>query len=550
MNRLWSTTKVHWRVLSVYGVGAVLVLWPLLAPGYVLTLDMVFAPKLPLPEVVTSSYLLHAGFHLLNMIVPSDVIQKVMLFAILILSGTGMHRLMRFLRPTDVSRWAAYAGGLLYMINPFVYSRFMAGQYSVLLGYAFLPFFVMSLLRFLRGPSLKTALVLTGWIIGISIVSIHTLGLAGVIGILALAHAMWQQRSHVKWFKQIAKYIVMVAILFFVASSYWLLPLLQGSGPTASSIATFQTSDQSAFETEGSGAIGKLVHVMRLQGFWGEREGLYLLPQEQFVLWPVVVLALWVLIAIGVRSLWRDNRGLCVLFASSATIAALLAVGVGVAWLAEHVPFFAGYREPQKFAALVALSYAVFFGFATAAIVNKLRTKAGRVTAGIVVVSLVVGFTPVMFHGFDGQLAARHYPADWYAVDEQLNNDRDDFEVLFLPWHLYMRYQFAGRVIAHPAQAFFDKPMITSDNPELGTTKPAIADAKKQYVTNHILPQAAGSDNLGEQLESLDIKYVILAKDADYESYDYLDRQKDLQLVRESATLKLYRNNAFGKESK
>lgn len=553
MNRSLTLVKGNWQVVLVYTVVALLLLWPLLGPGYILTLDMVFAPKLALPEVATSSYLLHASLHILNLVIPSDVIQKLLLLAILAFSGVGMHQLMRYLQstvmPVTMSQWAAYASGLLYMINPFVYSRFMAGQYSVLLGYAFLPFFVVSLLRFLRGPSLKLSLPLAAWTLGISIVSIHTLGLALVIGVIALVQAMWRHRSEGKYFKRLWGYVAATGVVLFIASSYWLLPLLQGSGPTASSIATFQASDQSAFATEGDGIVGKLIHVLRLQGFWGERDGLYLMPQEQFVLWPVVVIVVGVFIVIGARLLWRRNQEIFILVMCSMVVASVLAIGVGTVWLSDHIPFFAGYREPQKFVGIIALGYAILFGFAISKMIQKTTSKVGRAAVIVASMAIVTGFTPVMFGGFDGQLVPRQYPDDWYAVNEQLNNDHDTFDVLFLPWHLYMRYQFAGRVIAHPGNGFFDKPMVTSDDPEMQGTQPALANDQKNLLTHQILPHASSSDTLGVRLQPLNIKYILLAKDADYASYDYLNRQKDLQLVSESATLKLYRNTAYRKDS-
>jgi hypothetical protein len=544
--------KRHWRTLLVYVLAALLILWPLLGPGYILTLDMVFAPKLALPEVVTSSYLLHASLHILNMIIPSDVVQKLLLFVILILSGLGMHRLISFLQATSVpvatSRLAVYVGGLLYMINPFTYSRFMAGQYSVLLGYAFLPFFASALLRFLSRPSRSTSLVLAAWIIGISIVSIHTLGLALVIGCIAFIQTAWRHRLDRARLKRLALYITGIVVAMVLASSYWLLPLLQGRGPTAESIATFQASDQSAFATEGNGIFSQLIHVIRLQGFWGEGEGLYLLPQERFVLWPIVVMIVWAVVVIGARVLWCRNREIGLLLLASVAIAIILAIGIGTTWLSQYVPFFAGYREPQKFVAIIALGFAVFVGFAFTNIMQKVTKVTGRIIAGVVSTVIIVGFTPVMFGGFDGQLVPRQYPSDWYAVNEQLNKDDDTFQVLFLPWHLYMRYQFAGRVIAHPGSGFFDKPIISSDNPELQGTKPAVGNSQKELLTSQILPQAPKSNVLGSQLRQLDIKYIILAKDADYASYDYLDHQQDLQLVTETETLKLYRNTAFRKD--
>ncbi|MBC7942952.1 hypothetical protein H7X68_00410 [Candidatus Saccharibacteria bacterium] len=546
--------KNNWSVLLIYSVVALFILWPLLGPGYILILDMVFTPNLAMPETITSSFLFRAGLHILNLVTPSDVIEKLILFAILTLSGLGMHRLVRYLQSPVVSTvattWAAYASGLLYMINPFTYSRFMAGQYSVLLGYAFVPFFTVVLLRFLREPGYKTAILLAALTIVISIVSIHTLGLVCVVTLIALAQAIWRHRTNPQRLKRLAQYGTITSLAFIVASSYWLLPLVQGSGSTAASIDSFRSSDQSEFSTEGEGVGGKLMHVLRLQGFWAERHDLYFLPQDRLGLWALAVSLVWALVIVGMVTAWRANREVAVLFISSLVIAALLAAGVGSSWLAEHVPFFAGYREPQKFVALVALGYGVFVGYAISKLVIKVKSIAGRLVVGVALVLVLVGLTPVMFRGFDGQLTPRQYPTDWYKINDQLNKDNGSYQVLSLPWHLYMPYQFAGRLIANPADSFFDRPLLVSDDPELGNVKPALVSTRKHLLTTRILPQAAASRTLGQQLAPLQIKYVLLAKDYDYREYDYLDNQTDLQLITETATLKLYRNTTFEKGGK
>ncbi len=153
--------------VCVYGAVVLLVLGPLLLPGYVLTLDMVFTPVLRMPDQVSSSYLFRALLHLLDIVLPADLVQKVMLFAILLLTGLGMHRLMESLparKPADaVPPLALYFAGLLYTINPFTYDRLLAGQYNVLFGYALLPWFVRALLKFVARPGRKNALVVAGW---------------------------------------------------------------------------------------------------------------------------------------------------------------------------------------------------------------------------------------------------------------------------------------------------------------------------------------------------------------------------------------------------
>lgn len=555
MKTISKTIRRNWKAALLYGLVTTLILLPLLPPGYILTLDMIFAPNLAIPDVVTSSYLFRVALHGLSFVLPSDVIEKLMLLAILLLSGLGVHRLVRFLHSdkTLSSRveWGAYASGLMYMINPFTYSRFMAGQYSVLLGYACLPFFVTSLLRFIYAPSLKGAAYVLAWTVGISIVSIHTLGLALVVTLIAVGQAVWHRRRDATYLRRLAVYGLAVGAAFVVASSYWLIPVIQGNGPTAASIANFQSSDQTAFATGGDGIAGKLIHVLRLQGFWAERQGMYQLPQEALPVWGIVVILIWALVIIGAVTIFKHKRSLFTLVATSGVIAALLAAGVGTEWLAGHIPFFAGYREPQKFVALLALSYAILIGFAVPKLIDSAHTKLKKALLGAGLALILVGFTPVMFQGFNGQLTPRQYPADWYAVNDYLNKDTTaDYQTLVLPWHLYMQYSFSGRIIANPSDIFFDTPTLVSDDPELGGIKPAVTDTQKLLLTTTLLPQASQSQTLGQQLVPLNVKYILVTKDDDYLEYAYLDRQTDLELVSDTATLKLYRNNAFEKGNK
>ncbi|HEU5122075.1 MAG TPA: hypothetical protein VFT59_04465, partial [Candidatus Saccharimonadales bacterium] len=157
---------------------ALVIMLPLLLPGYVLTLDLVFAPQAPIPELTSHDFPLKAIIWLFYLILPGDVVEKIILFSALLFSGVGTYSLIRVMphpHPVQEGSWrlAAYAAGVLYMINPFIYARFMAGQWMIILGYALLPFFIRSLLIFLHQPSLKNSLMIAGWAVSISIASLH-----------------------------------------------------------------------------------------------------------------------------------------------------------------------------------------------------------------------------------------------------------------------------------------------------------------------------------------------------------------------------------------
>lgn len=545
-----------WRRLlpiGVYALLALVVLGPLLAPGYILTLDMAFTPDVRLPETIRASYLFYAVLHVLNIVVPGDVLQKIMLFLILLLSGIGMHRLVRHLSESADAvaprEWGAYIAGAVYMINPFTYSRLMAGQYAVLLGYMLLPFFVLILVRFLAQPNTRNMLRLTALLVAISIVSIHTLGLAIVIGLVALILAGWKygaadNRNHLA---RIGRMSVLGLGIFVAASAYWLLPLIRGTSGTAATIESFGAGDQAAFATTGETLIAKLGNVLSLHGFWGEDASLYLLPSDEHPMLRLLIIPFLVLVIWGGTRLWKQHRFVTAVLMISGLIGALLAAGIGTGWLSAHVPFFAGYREPHKFAALVALTYAVFGGYGTADVFSRVRQS--RIKMQITAISLaalIIAITPLMFWGSHNQLTARQYPADWYAANDELNRDTSQFSVLFLPWHLYMSFDFNERIVVNPAHDFFDKPTLVNDDLEFGGASPNTHDPTKQAI-GQILRQAQGRTDLGARLASFDIKYVMLAQGTNSETYEYLDKQTDLELISEGDSLRMYRNSAWQK---
>src|SRR2546430_14178834 len=88
--RLWDH-KI--RPYIVYSLLALVVMLPLLKPGFILTFDMIFTPHLPMPAAVSSSYLFDALLHVLNLAIPAELIEKAFLLSILLMSGLGAHGL-------------------------------------------------------------------------------------------------------------------------------------------------------------------------------------------------------------------------------------------------------------------------------------------------------------------------------------------------------------------------------------------------------------------------------------------------------------------------
>jgi hypothetical protein len=537
------------RFLSTYSPYLLLtaaIMLPLLRPGYILTLDLVFTPHLRAPASLSNDWLWQNLLHYLNFVAPSQLIEKCVLLSIPLLAGIGMHRLVAYIKPSGKQPelswyWATYVAGLFYAANPFTYSRFMAGQYAVLLGYALLPFFVRQLLVFIDRPVRRNMLTVTSLGLLISIISIHTLGEAVLVTVTLLGLACWRSRNDRALQKRLVGLGLLGVSIFVVLSSYWLLPLALGKGSTAQTIRQFDHADTAAFATTGSNPLAQLGNVLKLQGFWADTHDLYLLPQDQLVGWGTLRLIIWTLVAWGAVMAWRSRRGLMAAFLVIAICSCIAAIGIPGTVLTAL-----GYREPQKFAGLLALLFAIFIAFGCARLLwlakNRSETVHSLAASGLMV--LVIVFTPTMYWGFSGQLQSSNYPPDWYAANEWLNNDTTGFRAVALPWHQYMSYRFAGRIIGNPAQDFFDKPVISSNNPELGR----IGQPQNDHVRADISTILSRHDKrLSQQLARHNVKYLLLAKDYDYRTYRYLDRQPGITAVWDSPSLKIYRNLSQGR---
>lgn len=523
-----------------YAVLAVLILGPLLAPGFVLTMDLVFAPHIPWPGFVDNTFALYAALHVVNSVIPADVLEKSLLAAALLLSSIGMHRLMSYLLARPVLG-ISYAAGVFYMINPFVYTRLISGQFAVLLGYALLPWCVQSLLGLLRRPDWRQMVRVSAWVVAISIVSIHVFGMLVIVLGTLLAIRVWQNRRNRGYLKKAAQLVLASGIVVCIVSSYWLVPALSGKGTIAASVKGFDATERSAYATVDTNGNSRVLAVLGLQGFWADTSGLYVLPVDAVNAWRLWQLTLWVLLIYGAVVSLRRQKAIAVYLGSLGCVAVVLALGFLNDWLAQWLPFFAGFREPQKFVVLLAFADSYFLGMAMFGLLEQCRRWRWLRTVPVVMVCLLIGlYTPTMFWGLYDQLTPRQYPADWYATNDLLDADPASGEVLFLPWHLYMNFRFAGRIIASPAQKFFDRPTIVSNDPEFANAKPQLYDATKARI-GQLLALAARGTAIADPLRNLHVRYILLAKEVDWFSYGYLNRQPGIRLISETADMKVYK---------
>jgi len=468
------------------------------------------------------------------------------------------------------------SAGFLYTVNPFVFSRLYVGHIALLIGYALLPFAVLSALR-LQGPPWRYALRVSLWWAGLTAITPHFSWIYGVV-VLVIAIVAASKGALRDSVVRLAASVTS----FFIMSMYLLLPhfatsLATQNGP--SSLALYQSS--------GDPRFGLFGNVAGLYGFWRLGPG-PTLPKNLISGWPFLYLAILLVAATGAWVALRKTTSSsaddakdfeksaertpfsnlllseqpCTSSANRALVAtSLLAVGVVgfflalgsqgptgalFRWCYVHVPFFAIMREPQKFLMLLALAYAVFFGWGIAHI-SRLATsaKATRTaTAALFLgIALPLGYTPTMFNGLSAQIAPSHVPGAYQEANDLMGNGAGS--ILALPWHLYLSYPFTNnRVVANLTPSLFNRNVISGDNVEAGGVETQSTSLQSKYLAD-LYSRGSTLKHFGALIAPLGIKYVVLSKTVDWPAYLWLTRQSDLKRILNTSSIEVWKNLAY-----
>jgi hypothetical protein len=482
------------------------------------------------------------------------------------------------------SRWSRMAAGTLYAVNPFVFNRLYAGHLPLLIGYALLPFAIRSALRSSSSrarlwtvPALWWAALTSlsphfAWIFGLVVVAVP------IVAVFTKEHPVGHS---VRWFATVTG-------MFALMSSYLVLPSAVTNLPTQLGRASL-----AIYRTSGDPHLGLFSNVLSLYGFWRIGPG-PLLPKSVISGWPFLMLAIILIAIYGVWSaVWGDDRRvvaslsecdvkgcsplvaggaetsgynvpdqflseridrrrLAILLMSIAGTSFFLALGdqgpTGwlFLWAYSHVPFFALMREPQKFLMLLALAYAVLFGWGVERL-SRVAAPPSRASAIAVAtllgIALPLGYTYNIFLGLGGQITTNSIPRDYRHADSLMGTGPGN--ILSLPWHLYLEYPFTdGRVVANVAPTSFRRNVISGDNVEASGVESQSTSPRSAYL-QQLFANGTRIQAFGTLVAPLGVKYVVLAKTVDWPSYSWLNDQTDLKLVLNTSALEVWRNTAY-----
>lgn len=548
--------------LTLFSILSFVIVFPFLPTGYILTMDKVIADKILLPDITSTHFLFDGLMSILNLIIPTFWIQKIILFLIFFLSSLGMYKII-----PEKTGFARYFGAIFYSINPFVYERVMAGHWQLLLGYSLFPFIINLTFSFFQHPSKLRMVILALLTTLLFNIDIHFLLIYSVFFVLAFSLFVLFNRNKLAL---LLKPVLTLLLLILLFNSNWIAGSILGQGEDIQALSSFSRDDLIAFQSVPDQNFGLIFNLLSGYGFWPEVYDYFISPKSVNIFWPLISVVIILISFYGVYQYIKQEERKAIPFIITLIIMFLLALDFagGVAlkssanvfyYLYNLFPFIRGFREPQKLIGIVILCYAFFGSMGIYYLGEKIARKAKPVIIGIFIILPFV-YTPTLFASFWGQLRPVLYPSSWEKVNQILKEDKGDFLTLFFPWHQYMRFRFANNmVVANPAPYYFSKPILSSQNYETEYLDRRDTRMDALHV-NGLLSIEKEKINLlgdkvnekivwGEALAPINVKYLILAKEDDWESYRFLDLSKDLENIFEDDNLIFYKNNRWSFDS-
>jgi hypothetical protein len=520
------------------------------AKGYLFFTDFVWGPhSVAISSWASSAFLAGVAIKGLSFALSVDVIEKLYITVCLGLVLWGGRKIAGlFLK----NQWLVFIASLFALFNPFVYDRAMYGQFGIVAAFGLMLVGAGFLLEYLEKKQVRQ-IVFAGLAFAFSIqCSPHFIFFIAAFYIFVFLPGLFIANGGAK--AKIVAALKISAILLAIAfalNANWIVGGVTGTSALGQFVSAGITQqDLVAFQTSGKTGADALGNVLMMSGFWGKDQFRYAdlttiadnWGRSFFLLLPLI---LWGFV-VGLRAREKKYRAMTIgagaLFVVSIILAAGIRIPIGsqiTYFLFNHLPFYKGLRETQKWVSVTTMIYLIFLSVGVHELFTKKIVQRNAFIMKCLVGAIIVMEAPLLLWGFGGQVKPVQYPSDWYTVNNYIVQDSGcSGSILFFPWHEYMSFSWIGAIVASPAQVFFQCPVISGTDMEWGGSIGASEDSQGQAVEQWL--NAGGKTDL-LQNGAYNIKYIVLAKELDWQSYIGMGSNPELQPVMETATLVVYK---------
>lgn len=492
-----------WKRHALLGWSCLLtlvVLAPVLAPGYVLHLDMVFVPDqtlLPwnlgigggLPRSVPQD----AAVSLIAGPLPGQLLQKVVLVVSFILAATGAGRLAGNRLQLQLP------AASLYLWSAYVAARLLMGHWGLLWAFALLPWVLLAA---------RQARVTGRWMpVAVTCGAGALVPTGGVsLALAAVPLTVWFGSA----VRARGRLAVVATVLLFNAP--WWLPALRS--PVA---GVSDPLGLVVFGARADGPGGVLLSVLGGGGVWNSEATL---GSRTTWIATLAVVVLVTLAALGWRTWVAQERPegvwLTILGVGGVAWAWLSGVAADQGWAQELVSAPPGgglLRDGQKWSVFWVLLLALCAPRGVQ-LLSRRADHTLRVFLAAALALLPLAALPDLAWGGFGRLQTAHYPSEWGRLRDQLATDPRPGDVVTLPWAAFRRYDWNhNSVVLDPLPRYLTRTVVWNDQLPVtvgGELVQVGGDDQRAAVVSRAID---GGQALGPVLAALGIRWAVVETD-------------------------------------
>jgi len=432
--------------------------------------------------------------------------------------------------------------GILLVFNPFIYERIMMGQWGVVASTILIPIFLYYMFKYFENPSRHNLIFLVIGFMASSIFQTHFFVINLALLFLYFILNAWKVRKDQKMLKSTSINFGKVLLVLFIINLYWFIPYIYMK-LSASTIITdvIDYSHLQFFSSKPVTNENTLFLSSAMYGSW--RESSMFLAKDHLY-FPVFIIIIFVFIYLMIRGFLTNpsslqNRFLLIIW----IIGLIFAAGASHQWTSgifnwffENIPLFAGFRDANKFVALIVVSY-VLLG--AKGLKDLLKDKKPFITACllIIILSMIIVYNYPQI-GLHNQLHPISYPECYSNLNNKLNELPEDSKIIYLPWNIYITYKWSlpvgldGR-ISNIINKVVDRYIITGVHPtDFGILTGEKAEIDKCIQTQNI-----------DCLREKKVNYVILDKTPVFNTKAIYSWVSELTNVYEDECVIVYKTN-------
>ena len=522
----------------------------------------------------TLYYLLQA---ILIVLLGTDFASKILFIFPLLLSGICMLVLGR------KRGWSAQVrliATVIYMVNPYVQSRLVNGQYAILLAYALLPLVLSAYVRAAESPTF-TSIMKAGLMTVFQFLfssnaqaMVMAFGAMGLYSSLQVVLSLRGRRSELGlMILANIKSFVGTLMIFVALDQFIFVPTIWGfwSGSPLQVTGLEVPIGYLQFESQSA----TVLNVLRLTGWYGNIFTYSALApswapvplppafDSQLFAWLWMLSTFYVPILAFVALLIPAKDMLDIFTRALSVIALFLAKGLQrplgaiYGWLFANFPLFVMFRDNTKFLVLLSFSFAILAGQGASRICSLVPSKrrcAGAFLTFIIMIPIIFSSWPAFTGDFQGQIHPFIVPQDTLETQEFLGQHSGDFRTIWLPLRLGTTeatwFNWTDIPMVDPAgnPTSFPNPVVGVNQGQFSATDNFLAFVYATLYENR-------TSHVGELLDLLNVRFVVLRSDVldkngiiprEWETlYRILLSQEDLVFRKQFGSIYIFENKWF-----